>query len=83
MSQKLKALTKAGKTALPEAFAKCKTQAEKTQFFCAVYLLDPEISAKRVGKKDTQTEEDRDDRSRMTRSPVSRGFSLTWVSTLA
>lgn len=61
MNQKLKALTKAGKTALPQAFAKCKSQAEKRQFFYEVYLLDPEISAKRVAKKDLQAEEDRDD----------------------
>ncbi|CAE6911750.1 unnamed protein product [Symbiodinium sp. CCMP2592] len=61
MNQKLKALAKAGKTALPDAFAKCKSQAEKRQFFYEVYLLDPEISERRVAKTDVQAEEDRDD----------------------
>ncbi|CAE6957805.1 unnamed protein product [Symbiodinium sp. CCMP2592] len=61
MNQQLKALAKAGKTALPDTFAKCKSQAEKRQFFYEVYLLDPEISERRVAKTDVQAEEDRDD----------------------
>ena len=58
MNQKLKALTKAGKPGLQEGLSRCKSQQEKRAFYYEVCLLDPEVSAKKVAKKDTQEEDD-------------------------
>ena len=40
------------------SLSRCKSQQEKRAFYYKVYLLDPEVSAKVVAKKDTQEEDD-------------------------
>ena len=60
MNQKLKTLAKAGKPGLQEGLNRCKSQQEKRAFYYEVYLLDPEVSAKKVAKKDTQVEDEKE-----------------------
>ena len=58
LNQKLKSLSLAGKPGLQEGFNRCKSQQEKRAFYYEVYLLDPEVSNKKVAKRDTQEEDD-------------------------
>ena len=58
MAQKLGRLDKKGKPELKEQYSQCKTQAEKSDFFYNVYLLDPEVSSKQVKKLDSDKQKE-------------------------
>ena len=58
MSQRLKALKEKGKPELKEQYSLCKTQQEKRDFFYNVYMLDPEVSSKKVRKQDSDKQKE-------------------------
>ena len=85
MAQKMTRLEEKGKPELKDQYILCKTQQEKRIFFYNVYLLDPEVSSKKIRKLDSDKQKEQvstwkagGPRSRL---PRTKAFCHTWTTT--